>query len=69
MDVRKKFLHRNVFKALDLTPQGSDRVTIHGTFKNVWIWHLQTWFNGNCGGGPSLRIEFGLGNLEDLFQP
>jgi len=34
--------------------------------KDVWKWHLGTWFSG---GLDSVRLEYGLNDLKGLFQP
>lgn len=33
----------------------------------MWIWHLETWFSVEHGGGAGLTV--GHGNLKGLFQP
>lgn len=35
--------------------------------KNVWLWHLITWFSVECHGVARLMV--GFDNLQGLFQP
>lgn len=54
-------------KRLRKPGRGSGGVTIPGVFKNMWIWLLRTWFNGDYDDCAGLAV--GRDDPKGLFHP